>query len=39
MDGWMDGREFRSFPKIFQSYPDAGRVIMKGHVQCNPMSR
>ena len=32
-DGWMT-YDFMSFSKVFQSYQDDGRLIMKGCVQC-----
>ena len=35
MDGWMYDLRFMSFSKVFQSYQDDGRLIMKGCVQWN----
>ena len=37
MDGWINC-DFTSFPTVFQSYQDDGRVIVKGCVQWNPVS-
>ena len=37
---YWDGRmtcDFMSFSKVFQSYQDDGRMIMKGCVQWNPV--
>ena len=36
MGGWMN-YDFMSFSIVFQSYRDAGRMIMTGCVQWNPV--
>ena len=38
MDGWMT-YDFTSFLTVFQSYQDGGRLIMKGCVQWNSVTR
>ena len=38
MHRWMDeSRDFTSFSTVFQPYPDARRLIMKGCVQWHPV--
>ena len=39
IDGWMDDIRFYVLLTVFQSYQDDGRLIMKGYVQWNSVTR